>query len=318
MRGGGIVKDSGPICDSPGAEGGEGRLRRRLLPTLLCLVSILLATPVAALQLAPFKDRLFTYPQTLETRDNGAYRVIDYRELRDINQRDAVPERQVRGRYVSTDIRRLQQDLAADTKAGPLRHFAVGRPAHPRIITIYLHGQGGNRHQGVNDFTFGGNFNRIKNLMGRNGGLYLSPDVSDFGDKGAAKVAALISHYAARSPEAPVFLACGSMGGALCWRLARDPALAPRLGGLLLLGSMWDDDFIESEAFRRRVPLLIAHGSRDTVFPIERQEAFYRAIGAAAPGYPVRFVRFETGTHGTPIRMTDWRETLNWMLSVRR
>jgi hypothetical protein len=27
-------------------------------------------------------------------------------------------------------------------------------------------------------------------------------------------------------------------------------------------------------------------------------------------------VRFETGTHGTPIRMTDWRETLNWMLAV--
>ena len=36
------------------------------------------------------------------------------------------------------------------------------------------------------------------------------------------------------------------------------------------------------------------------------------------PGYPARFVRFETGTHGTPIRMTDWRETLNWMLSVSR
>ena len=33
-------------------------------------------------------------------------------------------------------------------------------------------------------------------------------------------------------------------------------------------------------------------------------------------GYPARFVRFETGTHGTPIRMTDWRETLNWMLSL--
>jgi hypothetical protein len=38
---------------------------------------------------------------------------------------------------------------------------------------------------------------------------------------------------------------------------------------------------------------------------------------AAKPDYPVRFVRFETGTHGTPIRMVDWRAVLNWMLSVR-
>jgi hypothetical protein len=29
-------------------------------------------------------------------------------------------------------------------------------------------------------------------------------------------------------------------------------------------------------------------------------------------------MRFETGTHGTPIRMVDWRQALNWMLSLRR
>ena len=55
-----------------------------------------------------------------------------------------------------------------------------------------------------------------------------------------------------------------------------------------------------------------------SVFPVASQEAFFRAILAKAPGYPTRFVRFESGTHGTPIRMTDWRETLNWMLSLKR
>jgi hypothetical protein len=25
---------------------------------------------------------------------------------------------------------------------------------------------------------------------------------------------------------------------------------------------------------------------------------------------------FDTGVHGTPIRMTDWRLVLNWMLAV--
>ena len=26
-------------------------------------------------------------------------------------------------------------------------------------------------------------------------------------------------------------------------------------------------------------------------------------------------VLFQTGGHGTPVRMTDWRETLNWLLA---
>ena len=99
------------------------------------------------------------------------------------------------------------------------------RPRAPPIITIYLHGKGGSRKQGVDDFTFGGNFNRIKNLMADNGGLYLSPDFSDFDDQGAAEVAALIEHYAAASPNAKLFVACGSMGGYICWKLAANDRL---------------------------------------------------------------------------------------------
>jgi hypothetical protein len=30
----------------------------------------------------------------------------------------------------------------------------------------------------------------------------------------------------------------------------------------------------------------------------------------------VHFALFDTGVHGTPIRMTDWRLVLNWMLEV--
>ena len=107
------------------------------------------------------------------------------------------------------------------------------------------------------------------------------------------------------------------MGGALCWSLAGDRAIGPNLSGLLLLGSHWHDGFLASPAFRAKVPVFFGHGSRDTVFPVEKQEAFFRSITAKSPGYPVRFVRFETGTHGTPIRMIDWRETLNWMLAAR-
>ncbi|WP_411908986.1 MULTISPECIES: alpha/beta hydrolase [unclassified Mesorhizobium] len=266
------------------------------------------------LSLKSFKDDLFAYPATLSTSDNGAYTVLDYREMRDINQRDEVPERRVHAQYTDPGVRKVQQDLMLKTDAGDIRHVAVGRTEGASIIVLYLHGQGGSRKQGVDDFTFGGNFNRIKNLMAANNGLYLSPDFPDFGDKGAAQVAALIDHYAETSPSAKIFVACGSMGGIICWKLAARNDTGGRINGLLLLGSLWDDSFLTSPAFKRRVPVFFGQGSHDVVFPVEKQEAFFRSI-LAKKAYPTRFVRFETGTHGTPIRMVDWRGTLNWMLT---
>ncbi len=282
---------------------------------LFCVSPFLPVGPSAAQTLSPFKDELFAYPAILSEKDGGAYRVVDYREMRDVNERDDVPERQVKKQYISLGVRSQQKDLKLQTAAGALRFVAVGKQQGASMIVLYLHGQGGSRTQGVNDNTFGGNFNRVKNLVAQAGGLYLSPDFSTFGDKGAAEVSALIANYAEKSPGAAVIVACGSMGGALCWKLAADETIAKRLGGLLLLGSLWDDGFLSSAAYRAKVPVFFGHGSRDTVFPVGKQEAFYRKLRGKSANYPTRFVRFESGTHGTPIRMADWREVLNWMLS---
>jgi hypothetical protein len=291
-----------------------GMAFRFLFALLAATVFAVQAAYSEALSLKPFKDDLFAYPPVLSTSDNGAYTVLDYREMRDINQRDEVPEKRVRAQYTDPGVRKVQQDLMLKTDAGDIRHVAVGRTEGASIIVLYLHGQGGSRKQGVDDFTFGGNFNRIKNLMAANDGLYLSPDFPDFGDKGAAQVAALIDHYAGTSPGAKIFVACGSMGGMICWKLAARMDTGGRINGLLLLGSLWDDSFLTSPAFKRRVPVFFGQGSHDVVFPVEKQEAFFRSI-LARKSYPTRFVRFETGTHGTPIRMVDWRGTLNWMLT---
>ncbi len=294
-------------------------MKRRLaaLTVLAAVAALVTAQPADADMLAPYKDGLYAYPAVLAEADGGRHVTVDYRESRDIDGRDEVPERRVWGNYVDLGVRRAQQDLVVETTAGRIAHIALGRQEKARFIVVYLHGQGGSRRQGMDDFTFGGNFNRIKNLAARNDGLYLTVDFPDFGAGGAGRVAALAGHYAARSPEAPVFIACGSMGGGLCWRLADDAGIAPRLGGLLLLGSHWDEGFFASRAFKRRVPLFFGHGGNDKVYPVERQEAFFRAILKRAPDYPARFVRFETGSHGTPIRMADWRATLNWMAADR-
>ncbi len=282
------------------------------------LALVCLSGPAAALQLEPYKDDLFAYPGILKTGDGGDYVVVDYNEMRDINGRDQVPERRVKQNYISLQPKRSQQDLVVTTDKGPLKVMTVGKLSGASVITIYLHGQGGNRQQGMNDFTFGGNFNRLKNLMDRNGGLYITPEFSDFGDKGESEVAGVIDYFKAQSPQAKLFVACGSMGGSLCWKLAQDAETSTHISGLIILGSLWDEHFIGSAPFKRRVPVFFGHGSRDPVFAVEKQQAFYQKIRASAPGYPARFHRFESGNHGTPIRMTDWRGVLNWMLSASR
>jgi len=281
------------------------------------IAALLLSVTLACAQglLPPFKDDAFAYPGVLSSADNGDYKVIDYNEMRDINGRDSVPEKRVKDSYISLKARAYQKEVTFQTAAGPVKAMVAGKQQGASFIVIYLHGRGGNRLQGMNDFTFGGNFNRVKNLAALNGGLYVTPDFKDFADTGEAQIAGLIEALKATSPSAPLILSCGSQGGSLCWRIASNEKAGAQLAGLILLGSLWDDGFFTSATFKRRVPIFFGHGSRDPVFAIDRQEAFYRDIRKRAAGYPVQFRRFESGNHGTPIRMSDWREMLNWILA---
>lgn len=281
---------------------------------LAALISVGLVHTASAAALPAYKDEFFAYPAVISSKDNGAYQVIDYDEMRDINGRDAIPEKRVKDDYVSLRARANQQDLVFKTEAGNVKAMAAGKLKNASFIVIYLHGRGGNRHQGMNDFTFGGNFNRVKYLTSQNGGLYVTPEFKDFADQGEAQIAALIAALKSQSPSAQLVLSCGSAGGALCWRIAANEQAASHLNGLVLLGSLWDDGYLKTASFKRRLPVFLAHGSRDPVFAVADMEAFYQKLKKSGGNYPVQFRRFESGNHGTPIRMADWREILNWIL----
>lgn len=286
-----------------------------IFPRLIAISALSILCGEACAQLAPWKDELFALPSTLEERDGGDYKIVDYDSQKEINERDAVNEKQVKKEYVSLDPLKFQKDTRVKTKAGWVRHFTVGRTEGASVILFYIHGHRGSREQGVDDWTFGGNFNRLKNLMVRNGGLYISPDFKGFTGRGATQIAGLIQHYKERSPNAKLILSCGSAGGQICYQLARKDEIAAQMDGILFLGSFHSNSFLGSDAFKQRVPIYIGHGSRDYISLVENLEGFYRTIRSRDPGYPIKMVRFETGTHGTPIRMTDWRSVINWMLS---
>jgi hypothetical protein len=289
---------------------------RALSFVISALFAICLAlTPVAALELRPYKDAEFAYPGFVGDTSNPLDLTISYDEMRDINARDEVPERRVKRAWVSLAPRKAEKDLKIEAGSGVLRTIATGVQDNAAFIIVYLHGQGGNRKQGANDYTFGGNFNRVRNLAVLNGGLYLTPDFSTFDDAGAGEVKAILAAFMARSPQAKVIVACGSMGGFLCHQLAKDNELAPHLEGMLFLGSFPDARFAGSAAFKAGMPVFIGHGTNDVTSPLATMEDFADSLRKAGGAGRVMMHRFDTGSHGTPVRMTDWRLVLNWMLA---
>ncbi len=264
-------------------------------------------------RLPPYKDDLFSTQKVLQTGDDGAFDVIEYDEMRDINGRDQIPEKRAQQKYVSLGVRKVQADETLSLDGQRLDVTRVGQAAGAAFTVIFVHGRNGDRRLGANDYTFGGNFNRLKNLVAGSDGVYYSPTVKTFDSDGVAAIAGLIRYASQQSPGKPVFLACASMGSQVCWGVSRDADSVKRLNGMVIMSGVSDPDFIKSAFYRARLPLWFVHGSRDPVYPAGDQQALYEKLHKA--GYPAHFTLYQTGNHGTPIRMIDWRRALNWLLA---
>jgi len=266
--------------------------------------------------LAPFKERAFRYRTPLEVSDGGRFMRVPYDELIDINKRDELPVRKVKSWYVRKLPRGAEVEREYEAGGRKLQYWAMGRlSGGSKMTVIYLHGRGGNRDWGFDDERFGGNFNRLKNLMLNAGGAYLSPDFTDFKADGLADIKALIAKYRPLT-SGKLIIACGSLGNTLCWNLAEDKSASSAIDGLVMLAAFPDDAFLSSPVVRssgRHIPMMIAHGSWDPYYDYKQMLAFFRKLRKTSPDYPVRFILFDTGKHGAPLRMIDWRDTLNWI-----
>jgi hypothetical protein len=304
---------------APAKRSGSGRRGALGVGLVLACLAVAATAVAKGPPIKPYKDDLFQN-HVIKTLYDGDMRFIEYSKQRDLYGRDKVVEKKAFDKYVSLKPSDAQHDLVLRDGGRVVRYIGVGRTdGGARFVVIFLHGGGdGSRFQAVDDWSFGGNFNRLKNLVARNDGVYLSPDFSDFGTQGRNDIKALMKAFAEKSPGAPIMVACTSLSGRLCFDLIADGQSAALLGGILLLGSLVEErQLLASRVFTdpdRHVPIFIGHGSKDTILDWVTQELFFRKVKAAAPDYPIRFDLFVNGLHGTPMRLVDWRGVLNWMI----
>jgi len=269
-------------------------------------------------RLAPYKDELFAYPKVLGAKYGGDFVMIEFDEERDINGRDEIPLKKAWDKMVDLEVNQYKQDLVLNAGRDSTQYLAVGKAdGGAKIVVIFLHGWHGDRTLAMEDLRFGGNFNRLKNLMVLNGGVYVSPDFKGFFNRAARQITALMKHFAANSPGAPIFVGCASSSCKTTYLLLENPESAALMSGAVMFGSGRYEPFLESPTFKDRdkwVPIYLGHGSDDKTNDWVTVELQFRAIKKAAPDYPIRYDLFMGGVHGTPIRMSDWRLVLNWML----
>ncbi len=106
------------------------------------------------------------------------------------------------------------------------------------------------------------------------------------------------------------------MGSFICWAITRDPESVKRLSGMVIIGGATDPEFLKSPFYKPRscrsgLPMAATIRS----IAAANQQAFFEKLFKS--GYPARFTLFATGSHGTPVRMTDWRKVLNWIIEQR-
>ena len=193
----------------------------------------------------------------------------------------------------------------------------VGPKSRAAFSVIFIHGRGGDRGLGVNDYTFGGNFNRLKNLIVQNGGSYYSPTIRDFGEDGIDAVARLIAEVSERGSRPPGHPRLRINGQLHLLGRRQGCARGLASGGARNSRRCTQSGFRPAPSPIAAAFLSISHTAATTrsIPPPGRSPSSARCTPRAIRP---RMTLFATGSHGTPIRMTDWWRLLNWTLAQGR
>ena len=280
------------------------------------------AAAAESYRLAPYKDELFEYPAVLDSEDDGDFVVVEYLKERDLYGRDEIPERRALPQYVTLTAQHTETTSPSTERT--LKFIGVGKIDGGAKVGRHLHPRAGRRPLP----------GRQRVDVRRQFQPHHEPDGAERRRLPLAGLFRLRRQGHGRDQGADA-----RPGGALARRAdlrrlrlaGRGDLLAPRgatprprryLGGLLLLGSNHDDAFLEvagDHGHGCRFPIYLGHGTRDIGLRLAgRGGLLSRRSRPRRRTIRSSFALFDTGSHGTPIRMTDWRLVLNWMLEVQR
>ena len=271
--------------------------------------------------LRPFKNDQFVDTALLAEQDNGNYLEFDFNEMRDVNGRDEIPVKKALNKFVEISEQTNAKDLTLNfpaanfaTAQATITAAQVGTTRNAKFAVVFIHGAGGSKELGVNDWTFGGNFNRLKNLTLKNQGVYFSPTVT-FDMNGIQGTAEIIKHIKHESPNSKIILACGSAGSFICWNLLTTTQQAKNITSLVILGGAFAPDAPTLNAIvKNQTTIILSHGTNDRVLNWREMEKAYNEIKNETPS---QLIIYRTGGHGTPIRMIDWYKTLTTILITK-
>jgi len=268
------------------------------------------------LQLKPYKDDLFKYIWwVLKTEYNNNISWIDYDVIRDIEDRDIIDVDRVYDKYVELIPDWFRNERSTHSPYWTQYYWEVKdkkiKDKDVEIVVLYFHWMWGDRHQWINDYTFGWIFNRIQNLMIKNNWVYISNDFTDFYEKWSIDMRIFLYKIRKEYPNAKIILSGASSGWTLIWNILRDEKMQDNIDWILLIGSVV---FFEHNIYDNEIPIYIGHGTRDKNINYYNKYKFYSDLKNNNYNYPIKIEFFEGWVHWTPIRMVNWKENLNWIL----
>lgn len=266
-------------------------------------------------KLKSFKDELFNRKwDIIENKYNWDYKVISYSQKRDLEERDEISVDKVWDEYVKIISKKDRKDIREfdmeyiQTKNNKTNNDNI------KYIVLYFHWMAWNKTWWAKDYTFWWNFNRIQNLAIENQMVYISPTLKDFNNKWVKDIYELIKRKQNEFRNAKIILTAGSSWWTLLWNLVNinNWELTKDIRGIMLLGSVIDYNF--NNVLENRIPIYIAHWNRDSSISYKEKEIYYNQIKKIIKDYPIKVEIFDRWIHWTPIRMLDWRKSINWIL----
>lgn len=267
-------------------------------------------------QLNWFKDEIFWDRQILEIKLNWSWKMIDYSQKKYINDRDKIAWEIVKDEFIDMKVEKfIEKNSFEIEKWKKFEYYELKDKSKDNeskeVIVIYLHWHWWNKAQWMNDKSFWWNFNRLKNLILENNWIYITTDVDLWLNESLVWHILLIEKLKSEYKNAKIIIAWASNWWVFLWHLLNSSRINKFIDWAIFLWTILDNSKSYNFMIQNWIPLYIWHWTHD-FNPYKEKEEFIKIFNEQWWMWQVEI--FKNWVHWTPIRMIDWKETINWIL----